>query len=69
MRPGFWQVVIIIALIVMFFGGPIGAFIRGIKRRSAPPPPPPPHRPSGRRVRASEDIVDAEIVEQRQNPV
>lgn len=69
MRPGFWQVVIIIALIVMFFGGPIGAFIRGIKRRSAPPPPPPPHRPRGRRVRASEDIVDAEIVEQRQKPV
>ena len=67
MRPGFWQVVIIIALIVMFFGGPIGAFIRGIKRRSAPPPPPP-QRPSGRRVRASEDVVDAEIVEQRQHP-
>ena len=68
MRPGFWQVVIIIALIVMFFGGPIGAFIRGIKRRSAPPPQPPPCRPSGRRVRASEDIVDAEIVEHRRNP-
>ena len=62
MRPGFWQVVIIVALVVMFFGGPIGAFIRGIKRRSAPPPPPP-RRPDGRRVRASEDIVDAEIVE------
>ena len=60
MRPGFWQVVIILALVVMFFGGPLGAFIRGIRRRAEPPPRP--QRPRGRKVRASEDIVDAEII-------
>ena len=67
MRPGFWQIVIILALVVMFFGGPLGAFIRGIRRRSQPPPPPPPRAqpPRGRKVRASEDIVDAEIVNER----
>ena len=63
MRPGFWQIVIILALVVMFFGGPLGAFIRGISRRSEPPPPPRPQPPRGRKVRASEDIVDAEIIE------
>ena len=62
MRPGFWQLVFVIALVVLFFGGPLGAFIRGIRRRAAPPPPPRPERPRGRKVRASEDIVDAEIV-------
>ena len=69
MRPGFWQLVFVIALVILFFGGPLGAFIRGIRRRSAPPPPPPPPRPPrprGRKVRASEDIVDAEIVNERQ---
>ncbi len=66
MRPGFWQLVFVIALVLMFFGGPLGAFFRGIKRRSAPPPPPRPQRPRGRKVRASEDIVDAEIVNERQ---
>ena len=65
MRPGFWQIVIILVLVVMFFGGPLGAFIRGIRQRSQPPPPPPrPQPPRGRKVRASEDIVDAEIVSQ-----
>jgi len=63
MRPGFWQLVFVIALVVVFFGGPLGAFIRGIRRRSAPPPPPRPQPPRGRRVRASEDIVDAEIID------
>ena len=63
MRPGFWQIVIILALVVMFFGGPLGAFIRGIRRRSEPPPPPRPQPPRGRTVRAAEDIVDAEIIE------
>ena len=68
MRPGFWQIVIILVLVIMFFGGPLGAFIRGIKRRSAPPQPVrrPPRPPRGRKVRASEDIVDAEIVDERQ---
>ena len=66
MCPGFWQLVFVIALVVLFFGGPLGAFIRGIRRRSAPPPPPRPQRPRGRKVRASEDIVDAEIVSERQ---
>ena len=65
MRPGFWQLVFVIALVILFFGGPLGAFIRGIRRRSAPPPPPRPPRPRGRKVRASEDIVDAEIVNER----
>ena len=68
MRPGFWQLVFVIALVIMFFGGPLGALIRGIRRRSAPPPPPPrPQRPHGRKVRASEDIVDAEIVNERRH--
>ena len=66
MRPGFWQLVIIIVLVVMFFGGQLGAFIRGIRQRSQPPPPPPRPQPTrGRKVRASEDIVDAEIIERR----
>ena len=65
MRPGFWQLVFVIALVILFFGGPLGAFIRGSRRRAAPPPPPRPERPRGRKVRASEDIVDAEIIEQR----
>ena len=65
MRPGFWQIVIILVLVIMFFGGPLGAFFRGIKRRSAPPQQPRPQRPHGRKVRASEDIVDAEIVDER----
>ena len=71
MRPGFWQLVIILVLVVMFFGGPLGAFIRGIRRRSQPSPPPPPRAqpPRGRKVRASEDIVDAEIISQDANPV
>ena len=62
MHIGFKQLLIFLALVLIVFGGPIGAFIRGIKRRSAPPPPPRPQRPRGRKVRASEDIVDAEIV-------
>ena len=66
MRPGFWQLVIILVLVVMFFGGPLGAFIRGIRQRSQQPPPPPrPQPPRGRKVRASEATVDAEIIERR----
>lgn len=65
MRPGFWQIVVIVALVVMFFGGPLGAFIRGIRRRAEPPPPPRPQPPRGRKVRASEDVVDADVIEQR----
>ena len=64
MHIGFKQLLIFLALVLLVFGGPIGAFVRGIKRRSAPPPPPRPQRPRGRKVRASEDIVDAEIVSQ-----
>ena len=67
MRPGFWQLVFVIALVILFIGGPLGAFIRGIRRRSAPPPPPRPPRPRGRKVRDSEDIVDAEIVNERRH--
>ena len=66
MRPGFWQLVFVVALVLFFFGGPLGAFIRGIRRRSTtPPPPPPPRPPRGRKVRASEDIVDAEIIDEK----
>lgn len=66
MHIGFKQLLIFLVLVLIVFGGPIGAFVRGIKRRSAPPPPPRPQRPRGRKVRASEDIVDAEIVDERQ---
>ena len=69
MRPGFWQFVFVVVLVVMFFGGPIGAFIRGIRRRSAQPRQRPQRvsrPPRGRKVRASEDIVDAEIIDERQ---
>ena len=66
MHIGFKQLLIFLALVLLVFGGPIGAFVHGIKRRSAPPPPPRPQRPRGRKVRASEDIVDAEIVDERQ---
>ena len=66
MHIGVKQLLIFLVLVVMFFGGPLGAFIRGIRQRSQPPPPPPrPQPPRGRKVRASEDIVDAEIIERR----
>ena len=56
-----------VLLVALFFGRPIGAVIRAIRRRSAPPPPRrPPRPPRGRKVRASEDIVDAEIISERQ---
>ena len=73
MHIGVKQLLIFLVLVLIVFGGPIGAFIRGIRRRSAPPPPPRPSRPSrpscpsGRKVRASEDIVDAEIVNERRH--
>ena len=68
MHIGFKQLLIFLVLVLIVFGGPIGAFVRKIKHRSAPPqqPPPRPPRPSrGRKVRASEDIVDAEIINER----
>ena len=65
MHIGFKQLLIFLVLVLIVFGGPIGAFVRGITRRSAPPPPPRPQRPRGRKVRASEDNVDAEIVDER----
>ena len=69
MHIGVKQLLIFLVLVLIVFGGPIGAFIRGIRRRSAPPPPPPrPQPPRGRKVRASEDIVDAEIISQDSNP-
>ena len=56
-----------VLLVALFFGRPIGAVIRAIRRRPAPPPPrQPPRPPRGRKVRASEDIVDAEIISERQ---
>ena len=67
MHIGFKQLLIFLVLVLIVFGGPIGAFVRGIKRRAAPPPPPRPERPRGRKVRASEDIVDAEIVNERRS--
>ena len=61
-----WRGLAIGGYIGSLFGGPLGAFIRGIRQRSQPPPPPPrPQPPRGRKVRASEDIVDAEIIERR----
>ena len=68
MHIGVKQLLIFLALVLIVFGGPIGSFIRRIKSRSAPPQPPrrPPRPPRGRKVRASEDIVDAEIVSERQ---
>ncbi len=69
MHIGVKQLLIFLALVLIVFGGPIGSFIRRIKSRSAPPQQPPrrpPRQPRGRKVRASEDIVDAEIVDERQ---
>ncbi len=69
MHIGVKQLLIFLALVLIVFYGPIVVFIRRIKSRSAPPQQPPrrpPHQPRGRKVRASEDIVDAEIVDERQ---
>ncbi len=63
------KIVFFLAVLLFLFGGPIVRFIRFLGRRSAQQPPsrptPPPRRSRGRRVPASEDIVDAEIIEQR----
>ena len=64
------KIALFLAVVFFLFGGPIVAFIRFLSRRSAqypsrPSSPPPPRRPRGRKVPASEDIVDAEIIAQR----
>ena len=62
------KIALFLAIVFFLFGGPIVAFIRFLSRRSAQPPPRPSHpprRPRGRKVPASEDIVDAEIIDQR----
>ena len=62
------KIALFLAIVFFLFGGPIVAFIRFLSRRSAQPPscpPRPPRRPRGRKVPASEDIVDAEIIDQR----
>ena len=63
------KIVFVLAVLFFLFGGPIVRFIRFLCRRLAQPPsrpsPPPRRRPRRRRVPASEDIVDAEIIEQR----
>ena len=67
MRPGHWQLIVVLFLVFLFFGGRIISFLRKLFG-SAPTPPSPspaPRRPRGRKVPASEDVVDAEIVDQR----
>ena len=62
------KLALFLAIVFFLFGGPIVAFIRFLSRRSAQPPSRPSHpprRPRGRKVPASEDIVDAEIIDQR----
>lgn len=63
------KIALFLAIVLFLFGGPIISFIRFLNRRSAQSPSrpsPPPRRPRGRKVPASEDIVDAEIIEQRE---
>ena len=62
------KIVFFLAVVLFLFGGPIMAFIRFLGRRSQQPPQrpsPPPRRPRGRKVRASEDVIDAEIIDFR----
>lgn len=67
MRPGFWQVVIVLLLLIAFFRGPLGRIVKYFLMRSAPrtppSPPPPSPRPHEKSRRASEEIVDAEVVD------
>ncbi len=70
MRPGHWQLIILLFLVFLFFGGRIISFIRricGSEPPSSPSPPPPrsPRRERSRKVPASEDVVDAEIIDHR----
>ena len=59
----FVKFIFFLLLVALFFGRPIGAVVRAIRRRPpSPPPRQPPRPPRGRKVRASEDIVDAEII-------
>ena len=69
MHIGVKQLLIFLVLVLIVFGGPIGSFVRRLKRRPSQleqSPRRPPRPPRGRKVRASEDIVDAEIVDERQ---
>ena len=64
------KVVLFLAVVLFLFGGPIFAFIRFLSHRSQQPPPrpsSPPRRPrGGRKVPASQDIVDAEIIDYKE---
>ena len=63
------KIVFFLAVVLFLFGGPIMAFFRFLGRRSQQPPPrptSPPRRPrGGRKVPASQDVVDAEIIDFR----
>ncbi len=63
------KIALFLAVVLFLFGGPIMAFIRFLNRRSQQPPPrpaSPPRRPrGGRKVPASQDVVDAEIIDFR----
>jgi hypothetical protein len=62
------KIALFLGIVLFLFGGPIMAFIRFLGRRSQQPPQrpsPSPRRQRGRKVRASEDIVDAEIIDFR----
>ncbi len=65
MHSGFKELVIVLAVVLLLFGGPLFRFVRAMKKRSEPPKPSPPRPQRGRKVRASEDIVDAEIINQK----
>ncbi len=63
-----FKIAIWLIVVLILFGRPIMAFIRFLGRRSQKPPQrpsPPPRRPNKSKLRASEDIVDAEIIDFR----
>lgn len=62
------KIALFLGIVLFLFGGPIRTFIRFLNRRSQQPPQrpsSPPRRQRGRKARASEDIVDAEIIDFR----
>ena len=67
--PVLLKIALVLAVVFFLFGRQIIAFIRFLSRRSQQPPPrpsSPPRRPrGGRKVPASEDVVDAEIIDFR----
>ena len=63
MRPGFWQIVIVLILLIAFFRGPLGRIVKYLMSRSEPRTPPPPPQPREKSSRARDAIVDAEVVD------